>query len=102
MKNSSRLLGDVNDIKRLAQRFSECSEIARYDSGEHNESWSLADGFSDLEQAFRAFLEDHLPKLTDPQLKCEEIVNVLLDIGEEFRTILWHIQGPQYYKYLSD
>lgn len=95
-------LKTVEHIAELAKRLSECPEITRYDSGEHHEAWALADGFSDLEDAFRAFLDEYLPKLADPQVRGEALVDVLLDIGEEFRTILWHIQLPKFYEYLHD
>jgi hypothetical protein len=78
------------------------SGITRYDSGDDKEAWALADGFSDLEEAFRTFLDECLPKLADPQVRGEALVEVLQDIGEEFRTILWHIQEPKFYSYLHD
>ena len=40
------------------------------------------------------------PKLADPQVTASALIDVLLDIGEEFRTILWHIQEPKFYSYL--
>ncbi len=94
------ILKTVAQISELAKRLSECPEITRYDSGEHKEAWALADGFSDLEEAFRTFLDEYLPKLADPQLRGEALVEVLQGIGEEFRTILWHIQEPKFYSYL--
>jgi len=96
------MLKKVDGVSELAKRLSECPEITRYDSGDHKEAWALADGFSDLEEAFRAFLDQHLPKVVDPQVKGEALVDVLQDIGEEFRTILWHIQYPKFYSYLHD
>ena len=96
------MLKKVDGVSELAKRLSACHEITRYDSGDHKEAWALADGFSDLEEAFRAFLDQHLPKLVDPQVKGEALVDVLQDIGEEFRTILWHIQFPKFYSYLHD
>ena len=31
----------------------------------------------------------------------EEILDALLEIGEEFRHILYHINDPKFYKYLN-
>ena len=95
-------LKGIEHITELAKRLAECPEIKRYDSGEDKEAWALADGFSDLEEAFRAFLDEHLPKLADPQVRGEALLDVLQDIGEEFRTILWHIQEPKFYGYLHE
>lgn len=94
------VLGTTDSVAELARRLSNCSAIKRYDSEEHNEAWALADGFSDLEGAFRTILDQQLPKLLDPEVKCEALVDLLQDIGEEFRTILWHIQYPKFYCYL--
>src|SRR5712692_3299318 len=96
------ILKTVEHISELASRLSECPELTRYDSGEDKEAWALADGFSDLEEAFRPLLDECLPKLADPQVRGEALVEVLQDSGEEFRTILWHIQEPKFYRYLHD
>jgi hypothetical protein len=96
------ILKKVDGVSELAKRLSEYPEITRYDSGDHKEAWALADGFSDLEQAFRAFLDQHLPKVVDPHVKGEALMDVLQDIGEDFRTILWHIQDPKFYSSLHD
>ena len=95
-------LKGIEHITGLAKRLGECPEITRYNSGEHKEAWSLADGFSDLEEAFRAFLDEHLPKIADPHIRGEALVDVLQDVGEEFRTILWHIQESKFYGYLHE
>ena len=47
------ILKKVDGVSELAKRLSECPEITRYDSGDHKEACALADGFSDLEEAFR-------------------------------------------------
>jgi hypothetical protein len=56
----------------------------------------------DLEESFQAFLEDQLPKLTQGELKAPKVYDVLLDIGEEFRRILYHIKAPKFYAHLHD
>ncbi len=94
------MLKGVEQITELAKRLGECPEITRYDSGEDKEAWALADSFSDLEEAFRTFLDEYLPQLADPRVRGAALVDVLQDIGEEFRTILWHIQEPKFYGYL--
>jgi len=78
--NEKTLLKDVAAIKALADRLSECSEVTQHDSGEYREAGVLADGFSDLEEAFRVFLAEHLPKLTNPQVRGEALVDVLQEI----------------------
>jgi len=43
-----------------------------------------------------------LPKLLNEDLSPEELNEVLLDIGEELRHILYHIKDPRFFGYLTD
>jgi hypothetical protein len=54
-----------------------------------------------LEESFGKFLEEQLPKLTDDHGERPEIYDLLLEIGEEFRHILYHIRDPRFYRYLD-
>jgi len=97
----NRVLKTADDVKRLAERLAQCPDVTRFDEGQHKEAWALADSFADLEDSCRAFLDDQLPKLVDENLKPEETCDVLLEIGEEFRHILYHIiEQQKSYKYL--
>ena len=84
----------------LGERLSTCPEVTRQDGGERQEPWALAHALVDLEESFRAFLEDQLPRLVREQLQPSEIFDLPLDIGEEFRHILYHIKDPRFYSYL--
>lgn len=95
-----RLLKDATDLKALAERLSKCPEVAKLDKGEEREAWTLAHTFGDLEESFRKFLEDQLPRLIQDQLEVSEIHDLLLEIGEELRHILYHIKDPKFYRYL--
>ena len=96
------ILRKIDGVAELAKRLSECPEVSRYDSAEYREAWAVADGFADLEGAFRTFLDECLPKLVDSRVRGEALVDVLQDVGEELRTILWHIQAPKFYQYLHN
>jgi hypothetical protein len=98
--NTRRLLRDATDLKALAERLSRCPEVARLDEGKDREAWTLAHAFADLEESFRKFLEDQLPRLTQDQLEVSEVHDLLLEIGEELRHILYHIKDPKFYRYL--
>ena len=85
----------------LAERFSACPEIARFDDGAHKEAWALAISFADLEESFRVVLDDFLPKICDAAPS--EVNDALFDLGEEFRHVLWHIlEAQKYYRYLVE
>jgi len=97
----NRIVRTAEDVKGLAARLSRCPEVTRFDEGQHIEAWGLAGSFADLEDSFRALLDEHLPKLVQENLSPSEMHDLLLDIGEEFRHVLYHILEQQrFYKYL--
>jgi hypothetical protein len=98
--NEDPILKDAAAVNALAHRLMHCPEVTRYNEGEHNEAGAIANNFRDLEGSFRKFLEDQLPKLTKGQLDPSETYDLLFDIGEEFRHILYHIITSKYYQYL--
>jgi hypothetical protein len=98
--NEQRLLGDQASVKALADRLSKCPDVAKYDYESVKEGGVLAHALGDLEECFVAFLNEHLPRLMDDQSRPAEIFDALLDLGEEFRHILYHIHDPKFYQYL--
>jgi len=97
-----RLLNSAEKIKGLAEKLSRCEQVARLDSDEEPQGWTLAHSFADLEESFRKFLDEQLPKLMDGQFKGSTINELLLEIGEEFRHILYHMKDPEFFRYLHD
>jgi len=98
----NKLIKTAEDVKRLADRLSECPEVTRYGDIEHNEAWALASSFADLEDSFRALLDEQIPKLLATDTGPSELYDTLLDVGEEFRHILYHVlQQQKFYRYLT-
>lgn len=87
--------------KQLGERLSKLSRITKYDKGEHKEAWTLAHSFLDLEGSFKKFLDEYLPKLENSRLSDEEVGDLLLDIGEDFRHIIYHLNDPEFFRYLG-
>ena len=100
--SSERNLGTPEKITALSQRLATSSKVRRYDDSSEPQSWTLAYTFSELEESFRKFTEVQLPKLFSERLNEEQIDDLLHEIGEEFRHILYHIKDPKFYEYLSD
>lgn len=100
--NDERVLKKPKDVSALAERLSSSSEVTRFDRGREKEAWTLAHAFADLEESFVKFARHHLPRLTRDDLSPSEIRKVLLDIGEEFRHILYHLNDPKFYRYLQN
>lgn len=99
---SPRLLNDGEDLKSLAERLGRCQQVTGLDLGDDREAWTLAHAFGDLEESFRTFLDEQLPRLTGEKLTPGDTYDLLLDIGEQFRHILYHINDPKFYRYLRD
>lgn len=96
-----RHLSDAKAINQLAEFLSRCPEVSQLNQGKYNEAGVLAHTFSDLEDSFSKLLSEHFPKLAKREIKESEIKDCLLEIGEELRHILYHINDPKFYKYLE-
>ncbi len=79
----------------LRRRLAECPMVSQYGA---EEAGTLVHAFTDLEESMRTFLSEQLPKLIDPTLKGEALEDVLMDVREEFRHILYHIHDPQFFR----
>lgn len=89
-------------FKRLGEILSKYEFINKYDANEAKEAWTLAHAFIDLDESFNKFSNETLPKLFDENLSEKEIQELLIDIGEELRHILYHIKDPKFYDYLKE
>ena len=87
---------------KLANILSKFTFITKYDEGEDKEAWTLSHAFIDLEGSFRKFSDELLPKLFSKDLSEKEFHDTLIEIGEEFRHILYHVKDSKYYSYLDE
>ena len=99
--NAHYLLKDPSEITSLGQRLGMIPSVRKYDDNDYSESQTLARTFAELEESFRAYLEIQLPRLIDSDLSLSDLQDTLLDVGEEFRHILYHISDPLFYRYIS-
>jgi hypothetical protein len=86
--------------QRLLAVLDSCPVVTRYDRSSEKEAETLAHAFLDLEQSFHKFTDELLPRLESNGVTKVDIADLLLEIGEEFRHILYHIGDPHYYRYL--
>ncbi|MBH5401882.1 hypothetical protein HZZ13_29435 [Bradyrhizobium sp. CNPSo 4010] len=93
----TELLQSKEAFRNLVQRLSTTPVIVR----SQEEPETLAHAFSDLEISLRKFLHEQLPKLADPSIQGEPLGDLLLDIREEFRHILYHLHDPQFFRVLE-
>ncbi len=77
------------------------ADISRFDSENEPQAWVIAHAFSDIEDSCIKLLE-LFQKLIPPTGSDKEILDVLNDIGEELRHVLYHIRDMSFYRYLND
>jgi hypothetical protein len=91
------LLKETAAMDSLAQRLAESPVLSRFPNPK-GEAESLAYSLSDLEGSMRVFLNEQLPKLADPTVQGEALEDLLLDVREEFRHILYHLHDPEFFR----
>jgi len=94
----TKLLQTNEAFRNLVGRLRTAPVIARYGPAEAE---TLAHAFSDLEESLRKFLDEQLPRLADPSVQGEDLEDLLLDIREEFRHVLYHLHDPQFFRLLE-
>jgi len=98
-----KLLTEPSDVKALADRLYQIAFLSRMpESLRREEAWALAHALSDLEQSLRTLLEEHFPRLLLNNAARTDLTDVLLDMGEEFQHILYHLKDASFYSYLTE
>ncbi len=92
----------ADELRSLAERLNRCAHVTRYDTAQEKQAWVLAHSLLDLAESFSRFLDEQLPRVRDARLSCDEVHDALIEIGEEFRHILYHVRDPSFYAYLRD
>jgi len=99
---SERVLGDYDHVEALAQKLQAVAAVSRHDRPDNREAWTLAHALSDMEEAFRAILDQHLPALVSGDGRPEEVEEVLEEIGEHLRHIQYHVRDSGFFGYLGE
>lgn len=84
----------------LAKALEVCGRVRRVDSPDEPGSWATAHGLLDIEEALAAFAEK-LKRLKSEVLDDQQVADVLLDIGEDLRHVMYHVDDMKFYQYLK-
>lgn len=95
-----RNFNDAKSVSELIRKLQRYKCVSKFDDDEI-EAERLAHSLSDLEQSFIVILVNLLPKLVEVEDE-EQAHLILLDIGEELRHILYHINDPRFFAYLKN
>jgi hypothetical protein len=97
-----RLLADAGEVVRLGEALDSLLPMRKFDHEGEPGGWNVAHGLADIELSCRTIVDERLPALmaavNDPAT-CQE---VLLEIGEDLRHILYHTRDMRFFRYLDD
>jgi hypothetical protein len=94
------MLESVDAQNRLAAKLATLPDVRRLDTADEPQAHTLAYTLAELEESCRAFLDRRLPDLVNDAESPDAIAEVLTEIGEELRHLLYHAQDPEYFSYL--
>ncbi|QMU65787.1 MAG: hypothetical protein GKR88_16915 [Flavobacteriaceae bacterium] len=89
-------------LNKLSKNLSKSEKVNSLDNKNDRESSTLAHAFLDITESTSLITKELIPKLMSNKISESQIDDILLDIGEEFRHILYHIKDPKYYSYLFE
>lgn len=88
--------------KNIKEILNQSDKVKSYDSKEETESDILAHSLLDIEESCNKITNVLLPKLHDSNINQNDIDDILLDLGEELKHIIYHAKTPKYYAYLNN
>lgn len=92
----------IKKLEILVQNLRKSQKVKSYDSPQEREADTLGHSLLDMEESFKVIMNDHIPRLMQNNITEKEIDDVLFEIGDELRHILYHIKDPKFYEYLKD
>lgn len=92
-------MNEGQKIVLLAETLRKSRKVNSFDTNTEQESERLANALIDIEKSLKT-ISEVMPKILSENIDEESIDDLLLDVGEELRHILYHIKDAKYYSYL--
>jgi hypothetical protein len=92
----------IEKLKAITRNLEKCERITRYSTNDENQADTLANALIDIEQSLKKIIDEDIPKLYLNDLNEEDVDDLILDIGEELKHLLYHIKDSKVYNYLFD
>lgn len=96
---------DMDRTQALAERLKRVPGIAdavrrRGQGTVDEEAWQVASALADVQQSTARLFGELVPGLLSAEPEGQEAAEILNEIGEEYRHILYHIRDTKLYGYL--
>ena len=103
----SRILEDMDAVKALAARLQPLSVVAdavrrRGQGSAQEEAWQVATALADIEESSHRLFERIIPEFLKADPGSSRALELLTDIGEEYRHILYHIRDSVLFDHILD
>jgi len=99
------LINNIMDFNQkleiIAQNLKKSEKVNRYDNGEELEAYTIAHALLDIEESATVLSKNFIPKLLSNDITENELNEILIDMGDVFRHIIYHIKDSKYYDYLD-
>ena len=89
-------------VATIIENLHKSRKVNSYNMEHENESETLAHCFLDIEESCKVMINELFPKLLSDSINEDDVDEILYDIGEEFRHVLYHIKDPKFYNYLQE
>ena len=102
MKDSNLVLEHDEDVARLARTLERVRSLRlamRNEAAE--EAWAIAIGLRDIERSTQKLFAQLVPALLSAADE-EKVGELLGNVGEEYRHILYHLTHSRYFEHLRD
>jgi hypothetical protein len=91
----------LEKLKTITHNLEKCERVNRYSTKEENQADTLANVFIDIESGLKKIIQEQIPKLYLNELTEEEVDDLILDIGEDLRHLIYHVNDTKVYNYLK-
>lgn len=90
----------VEKLRIITHNLEKCERVTKHSTKEENQADTLANSLIDIEEALKK-MNEQIPKFYLKDLSKDEVDDLILELGEELRHILYHINDTRVYDYLK-
>jgi hypothetical protein len=84
-------------VVELERLLAQCTSVKKFDDPDQRESGAISLALGDLEDVFRKYLDQSLPRVL-AATTCDELEAVLFDIRLDFQEVVWHLWYPKSFR----